>query len=412
MLKKREKIMLVGSGGREHAMYPALSRNGKREVIVAPGNAGIPEKDRRPVESTDLLGLLRLARKEKVKFTVVGPDRPVVQGIADLFTRQGLSIFSPSQGAAQLEGSKARCKLICWRYGIPTADYGTARDMMRAEELIHRLYPVVIKADGLRDGKGVKMPDSIEEAIADAREELGDTLSVEPIVIECKLYGYELSVTALCDGKRSMLLELVRDYKTLPGSKLMTGGMGAFSPVVRGVSRKLLREIKRTIIDRLLYAMRQEGTPYHGVLYAGIMVTNEGPKLLEVNARFGDPEAQVLLPRLKSDLLPYLCACTEFGGLSKMKPLRWKKSAAVCFVIASRGYPEHSEEISGFHGTEFALQIPGTRLYRAGNKGRVLNVVNIAPTLTLARERGNIAAHLVSIVGGGEQVHDGIAAGV
>ena len=349
-------VLVVGDNkGRDFALCQAVkrSRNVAR-VDVVPATESCSQ----------LEALATEASIQGVGLCVVGPERPVVAGIGDIFRKNGIPIMCPSKEAAELEGSKARTKLICVRYGIPTAEYRTARDMGRAYEVIHRLgMPLVLKEDGLCDGKGVHIPKSLADAVRLAQEILEKALGLSPIVIERKLDGYELSFTALCDGVNVLPLEYAVDEKRYPGTDDMTGGMGAYSHP-RIVSRRLRRQIL-SMAKKLVRAMQKEGTPYHGVLYLGIMVTKKGPMLLEVNCRFGDPEAQVLLERLKSDLVPYLLACDTYGGLAHMPRLQWRKEAAVCVSLVEPGYPKSGHRVGSVTRLGKTLAEAHARTYRA-----------------------------------------------
>jgi phosphoribosylamine--glycine ligase len=335
-------VMVVGDGGRELALLEKLNESKRVKTLLH-----WPMKFEPEIADT--------AKRYSCDLVVIGPEAPLVHGVVDYFAKHAprIKVFGPSKAAAELEGSKARCKLLCNRYHIPTADYRVIRGRHRyAEEIIASWgAPLVVKADGLMSGKGVRVCATKDQALLFANELLGDDDDgLTTIIIERKLEGQELSVMALCDGKQAMLLEPARDYKRLHAdSDEMTGGMGAYSPVPE-VSKRTMATIKKKIIDPLLYACREEGHPYHGILYAGIMLTKRGPMLIEVNCRFGDPETQVVLPRLESDLLPYLEACTRYGGLTQLRPLRWKKNAAVSFCIADRNYPKSGKRLRTITG--------------------------------------------------------------
>jgi phosphoribosylamine--glycine ligase len=348
-------ILIIGDDGRGKALQEVLSRGERVEKVFI-----------RPVPSSNRYGaLVQAALALRVGLVVVGPEEPLVGGIVDFFRQKArsISIFGPSRLAAELEGSKIYMKTRCKRWGIPTANFTFVGSYPLAERDIKATGFRIIKADGLCRGKGVRVTKSEEEALAAAHEILvgrvyGDAGS--KIVIEERLEGSECSVMALCDGKEARLLPAVRDYKRVSAdSDVMTGGMGAYSPLP-DVSDAVLATIKKQIIDTLIEGMAREGRPFQGLLFVGIMLTKEGPKLLEVNARWGDPETQTLLARLDSDLAPSLRACTVLGGLSRVKLLRWKKSAAVCVYIADEGYPTSGH--------------------------RLENVVGIGPTVADARE--------------------------
>ncbi len=355
--KKIRRVLIVGSGGREVALYQAICRSPSVErVYVAPGNNLIPKEDRLkvPYDSGRYGNLILAALSRHVDLVVVGPDEPVVAGIWDAFhiSAPSIPVMAPSRAAARLEGSKIFCKELCRKYGIPTGHFQVARNGEEAGLAIRTfLKPPVIKADGLCEGKGVHVSVSEHDANQFAQHLLFHKKKGEPILVEERLEGYELSVTALCDGKHAMLLPTARDYKRLhAGSDLMTGGMGAYSPVAEATQR-LLEKIRLTIIEPLLAAMHAEGTPYHGVLYAGIMVTKDGPKLIEINCRFGDPEAQVILPRIGSDIVPYLWATTQHGRLGSMRRIKINSNAAVCVCLASLDYPQAGHRLESIVGT-------------------------------------------------------------
>lgn len=372
-MRKKRRVLVVGSGGREVALYEAIGKSPTVErVFVAPGNSFIPHKDRLdvPYSAGKYGNLVMVALSRHIDLVVVGPDEAVVGGIWDTFQKHAPSmpVFAPSMSAARLEGSKLYCRSLCHKHGIPSPLFAAVdtENRMAAVWLIRNRGLRVVKADGLCNGKGVTVARTSAEALAvvdalllhDVKGKAGRV-----VVLEEKLEGEELSVTALCDGVRAVMLPTARDYKRLrAGSEEMTGGMGAYSPVL-GLKPQLLREIKRTIIDPLLGAMRAEGTPYHGVLYAGIMLTKEGPKLLEVNCRFGDPETQVLLPRLKRDIVPYLWAATNCGGLARMKPLTFQRNAAVCVCLASKEYPTSGHRLQSVVGVGSTLASARRRAY-------------------------------------------------
>lgn len=395
------RFLVVDDGGRGHALFEALCRSPiVAGVIVAPGNAGIPARARRPVKADDLNGLLKLAREERIDLTVVGPELPLVLGIADLFAQHGLKVFGPSKAAAQLEGSKAFCKQVCTEENIRTAPYVVAHTPEMAKIVIKKWStPPVVKADGLCGGKGVLVSKSLKEAqnfVNETHASFG--LEATRFVIEDRLRGKECSVMAFCDGGNVLLMDAARDYKRAFDNDegQNTGGMGAYSPLP-DLKHNEVEEI-RGIINRLVHAMHKKGHPYHGVLYAGIMLTDKGPSLLEVNCRFGDPETQVVLPRLKSDLADIMLASTLFNGLDRVPRLTWKNEAAVCVVLTKDNYPKASHYLESWvNGIDEAIAA-GAIVYHAGTSingagrlvssgGRVLNVVGLGPNHTAAAAR-------------------------
>lgn len=403
-------VLVVGSGAREHALCWALEHSPRvARVICTPGNGGIAVENRRDVKESDIAGIVQLARDEAAGLVVIGPEAPLVLGLVDELTKAGIKAFGPSAKAAQLEGSKIYAKTLCSSEGIPTAQWRWADTYDAAKILIESWGSVpVIKADGLCGGKGVVVASTVREALDAARDmlvkkTLGDAGS--RIIIEDRLVGRECSVMALCDGEHSVLLPPARDYKrAYDGEKgPNTGGMGAYSPVF-DLNDALLADIKKRIIDRTLYCMaKHEGTPFQGVLYAGIMVTQNGPELLEYNVRFGDPEAQVVLARVShSELVEHMLACTERGGLSRVGPLTVLPSPAVCVTLASAGYPatyKTGVPITGIEG------LRGCALFHAGTKrtneglvtsgGRVMSVVALGDSIEDARTYANSAADKV-----------------
>jgi len=407
-------VLILGSGGREHVLYETIKQSPLvGRTHVAPGNGGIPLEDQVRIDINAFSEVLQTIEKLDIGLVVVGPEKPLVDGLGDYLREMAPSVhfFGPCKGAAQLEGSKAYTKRLCTKYGIPTADYKITNDMDHAISIFMSWgVPIVIKADGLCAGKGVVIANNLEQAndaayrmlIAKKLGKAGET-----IVIERKLEGVECSVMAVCDGTIALELELAQDYKRLydgadgPDNP-NTGGMGAYSPMQVGpVNRGI---ISKQIIEPLLKALREEGFPYKGVLYAGIMLTKEGPMLLEVNCRFGDPETQVVLPRLQSDLVPYLIAAAE-GKLNSLPPLLWSSEHAVCVTMVSGGYP--GKYITGMSikglGDISVRKEDGEYIFHAGTKlvekdkwvtsgGRVLNVVG------LGADRENAAETAYDIV--------------
>ena len=338
-----ETVLVLGSGAREHAIVHALARSPRKpKVICAPGNVGIArDAETRPVELTDPGAVLGAARDIAPDLVVVGPEAPLVAGVVDALTDAKIRCFGPTSDAARLEGSKAFCKEIMVAAGVPTAGYSVVKTPEEGMEAITG-YPVVIKADGLAAGKGV----IIAEDEAQARAALGDLLlerrfGTTTVVVEECLVGEEVSLLALCDGVTAVPLASAQDYKRIFNGDLgpNTGGMGSYSPVPfidEARARRICADVHQPVLD----VMARRGSPFHGVLYAGLMMTEAGPKVLEFNVRFGDPECQAILPRLRTDLLGLLEAATERGGLAQVPPLEWTEDMAVTVVLASAGYPE------------------------------------------------------------------------
>ena len=407
------RILVVGSGGREHALCWSIAASPLAdEVLCAPGNAGIANDARCiPVGADDVEGLVQLAKDEAIDFVVVGPEVALVAGLVDRLDDAGVKAFGPSAAAAQLEGSKSFMKDLCASYDIPTADYGrfTDADAARAYIVAHGA-PIVIKADGLTAGKGVTVAQTVDEAFAAVDEAVTDGQfgsAGREIIIEEFLVGEEVSFFALCDGKTVLPLASAQDHKTaFDGDKgPNTGGMGAYSPAPI-MTEVLAEDIMTRIIQPTVVAMADAGTPYKGVFYAGIMVTENGPKLLEYNVRFGDPECQVLCMRLMSDLVPALIATCD--GLLDTIHLRWREDVALTVVMATKGYPKAYGTGSSIGGiTEATASGAGdVVIFHAGtslgesrqliaNGGRVLNVTARADTVERAQALAYDAVDLI-----------------
>ena len=407
------RILVVGSGGREHALCWSIAASPLAdEVLCAPGNAGIANDARCiPVSADDVEGLVQLAKDEAIDFVVVGPEVALVAGLVDRLDDAGVKAFGPSAAAAQLEGSKSFMKDLCASHGIPTAAYSrfTDADAARAY-IVAQGAPIVVKADGLTAGKGVTVAQTVDEAFAAVDEAVTDGQfgsAGREIVIEEYLVGEEVSFFALCDGKTVLPLASAQDHKAaFDGDKgPNTGGMGAYSPAPI-MTDVLAEDIMARIILPTVAAMADAGTPYKGVLYAGIIVTEDGPKLLEYNVRFGDPECQVLCMRLMSDLVPALIA-THDGVLDTIH-LRWREDAALTVVMATKGYPKAYETGSSIGGIEEAtvsgagdvvIFHAGTSLSESGQLiaigGRVLNVTARADTVERAQSLAYDAVDLI-----------------
>ena len=357
------RIMVVGNGGREHALCWAVSASPLCDRLVcAPGNAGIAEvAECVAVGQEDIAGLVDLARREAIDFVVVGPEAPLVAGLADRLVEAGIKVFGPSAAAARLEGSKGFTKDLCRKYGIPTAAYERFTEVDKAEAYIRRQgnlwkdAPIVVKADGLAAGKGVIIARDEAEAIAATRDMLAGNrfgAAGSSVVIEEFMEGEEASFFALVDGENVLPLVAAQDHKRVGDGDVgpNTGGMGAYSPapcVTPDVAHRVMDEI----ILPTVRAMKAEGAPFKGVLFAGLMLTGSGPKLIEYNCRFGDPECQVLMMRLKSDIVPALLAAAD-GGLAHFD-LRWHDETALSVVMAARGYPDNPQR-----GTEIRAARP------------------------------------------------------
>ena len=384
------KVLIVGGGGREHAIAWKLKQSDKVTALyAAPGNGGIGEIARCvDIKATDIDGMVDFAKKEQIDLTIITPDDPLVLGMADAFAAAGLRAYGPSKAAAQVEGSKVFAKELMKKYNIPTAGHEVFTDPNAVLDYIktQNTYPAVIKAEGLALGKGVILAQDYAQAETAIREIMVDKVfgaSGDRVVIEEFLTGPEVSVLAFCDGKTIVPMVSAQDHKRAFDNDMgpNTGGMGTFSPS-RVYANEIAHECMQTIFQPTVDGLAADGTPFVGTLFFGLMLTEKGPKVIEYNARFGDPETQVVLPRLETDLLDIFMAVTE-GTLDQMD-IRWNDGAAVCVVIASGGYPAKYEtgyEISGIENAEKN----GALVFHAGTKaedgtvktagGRVLGVV-------------------------------------
>lgn len=395
-------ILLVGSGGREHALAWAIAKSSKcTKLYCAPGNAGIEEHaEHVDIGAEDIPALVKFAKENKIDFVVVGPEQPLVAGLATELKKAGIPVFGPEKAAAELEGSKGFMKDLCAKHDIPTARYGRFHNLEKATAFVHELgAPIVIKADGLAAGKGVIIAMTIEEALEAVEEMLSGQafgLAGSEIVIEEFMDGEELSYFAVADGKTFVPLTSAQDHKRVfDGDKgPNTGGMGAYSPA-HFMTPELEETIIETIIKPTVAAMEAERRPFAGVLYAGLMIVDGVPKLIEYNARFGDPETQPMLMRLKSDIVDLLYASAT-GTLSNLPPLEWDDEAALCVVMASKGYPGKYERGTPIKGASALENMDGVKLFHAGTMkdnsgtlinvgGRVLNIVGKAQTIEEAQ---------------------------
>jgi phosphoribosylamine--glycine ligase len=402
------RVLVVGSGGREHALVRTLLRSPQRpEVLCAPGNAGI-RREARPLDvpGDDPATLARAARAAGVDLVVVGPEAPLVAGLADALAVEGVRCFGPRAAVARLEGSKAFAKEVMAAAGVPTGRHATVTTVEEGLAAVDG-YPAVLKADGLAAGKGVVIALDESEARAALHAMLVERrFGAHPVVVEEFLAGDELSVLALCDGRHAVPLAPARDYKRIGDGDRgpNTGGMGAFSPVpdADGLLADVLATVHQPVVDELA----RRGTPFHGVLYAGLMLGREGHSVLEFNVRFGDPETQAVLPRLRSDLLELLLAATEPGGLAGAEPT-WDERTAVCVVLASRGYPERASTGDPIAGLDEVP--PGVEVFHAGTAdrdgevvtagGRVLGVTAMGAGRDDARAAAYAAADVIQFEG-------------
>ncbi len=403
------KILIVGSGGREHALAWMIARSDLvKEVLVAPGNVGIAQEPKCrlvDVSSDDIASLRNMAVSEKVDLTVVGPEAPLVAGLTDSFQEARLKVFGPTQAAAQLEGSKVFTKRLLEKYGVPSAefrvfdDYGPAGDYLKTVS-----GPIVVKADGLAAGKGVLVCRVREEAVAALDKIMKERAFGDAgnrVVIEECLVGEEASFIAFTDGKDVLPLASSQDHKPIFDGDTgpNTGGMGAYSPAPV-VTKEMHDRIMDQVMIPVVRAMEKEGTPYVGFLYAGLMIKDGVPKVLEFNARMGDPEAQPLLLRMKSDMVPFLSAAIE-GSLGGME-IEWEPEDSVCVVMASGGYPGSYEKGKPIVGIEDADAMEGVKVFHAGTDrdergfvtkgGRVLGVTAKAKGIAQAIDRAYDAA--------------------
>ena len=396
------KVLVIGSGGREHTLVWKITQSPKvSKVYCAPGNAGISRLAQCVnIDADSIEKLVDFAQKEKIDLTVVGPELPLSQGIVNEFNKQGLRIFGPSKEAAEIESSKVFSKYLMKKYNIPTANYEVFQNSKKALDYIKKqTFPLVIKADGLAAGKGV----FIVKNLLQARSALNALMyekqfgeAGRQVIIEEFLEGEEVSILAFCDGKTVVPMVSSQDHKKIFDNDLgpNTGGMGAYSPVPF-YSDEFKKRVLEEILKPTVKGLQNEGKEYKGVLYAGLILTKEGPKVLEFNARFGDPETQVILPRLKTDLIDILNAVID-STLHKIN-IEWEDNAAVCVVVASGGYPEKYQKGKVINGLERLEKMKDIIAFHAGTKfqdnqmitsgGRVLGITAWDDTISKAKEK-------------------------
>jgi phosphoribosylamine---glycine ligase len=394
------RLLVIGNGGREHAIIWKLIQSKQvTKIFCAPGNAGTSQlAENIPIGTTELEALVHFAQEEAIDLTVVGPEVPLIEGIVDRFEAVGLRAFGPKKAAAQIEGSKKFAKDMMQKYEIPTAKFQAFTDSQQAVAYVREQgAPIVIKADGVAAGKGVIVAHTVaeaEQAIAEVMDDRVFGTAGDRIVIEEFLQGQEISLMAFVDGKTMTPMVIAQDHKAVfdEDKGPNTGGMGAYSPVPQ-IADETVKEAIQTILYPIVEAFRQEGMEYKGVLYAGLMITDSGPRVIEFNARFGDPETQVVLPRLKSDLLDIMLSVVD-GRLDELS-VEWSEQSAVCVVMTAPGYPgsySTGEEISGTLHTD-----ANTIIFHAGTKeqdgktvtagGRVLGVTAIGENIASSQQK-------------------------
>ncbi|MCX5701403.1 MAG: phosphoribosylamine--glycine ligase [Candidatus Omnitrophica bacterium] len=416
------KILVIGSGGREHALVWKIAQSKLADnIFCAPGNGGISKlAECIDIKAEDIQGLLDFVRKEKIDLTVVGPEASLACGIVDEFFNYKLRIFGPNKKAAQLEASKVFAKELMAKYAVPTADFKIFDNAEEAERYVEKIaLPCVIKADGLAQGKGViiaKTADEAKQAVNSIMQERIFGEAGNKIIIEDCLEGQEASILVLTDSKSVVPLASSQDHKRIFDNDQgpNTGGMGAYSPAPV-VTQELFKEILHKVVHRTIDGLSKDGIDYRGVLYAGIMITKDGPKVLEFNVRFGDPETQAILPRLKSDIVEVMLAATD-KKLSRFKTLDWDGRSCVCVVCASGGYPgnyKNGKEISGLEETD---KMQDVVVFHAGTKkpptpnfqlptryftngGRVLGVTGLGDTIKKAIDKTYQAVEKINFEG-------------
>lgn len=406
-------ILVIGSGGREHALAWKLKKSPLvNRVFVAPGNAGTAEDaENVSIPEMDFARLIRFARENRVDLTVVGPEAPLAAGIVDAFRAERLRIFGPSKEAAELESSKVFCKQLLRSANVPTAEFQVFSDPESARRYLldREDVPIVVKADGLAAGKGVIVCKNREEALA-AVEKIAEKKAFgaagDRLVIEERLDGEEASVLAITDGRTIVTLQPAQDHKPAYDGDTgpNTGGMGAYSPAPV-VTDQMLHWIEANVLVPTVHAMKKTGRPFQGVLYAGLMITPLGPRVLEYNARFGDPECQPLMMRLKSDLAAILVAAVD-GRLDAVESLEWDPRPAVCVVMASEGYPGEYRKGFPISGLEEAAKLPDVKVFHAGTAirdgqvvtsgGRVLGVTALGDNIAKAKYQAYAAVKCIN----------------
>ena len=396
------KVLIIGNGGREHALAWKIGQSSRVDrVFVAPGNAGTAtDAENVDISPTDFAKLIKFAKQNEIGLTVVGPEAPLTLGIVDAFQKEKLRVFGPSKLAAELEASKVFCKNLLRHADVPTAEYQVFRDLTRATTFLSARedVPVVVKADGLASGKGVIVCKNRAEALDAVQriakdKEFGE--AGNQIVIEERLDGEEASVLAITDGRTIVTLPAAQDHKAAYDGDTgpNTGGMGAYCPAPL-ITDEILRDVEARVLVPTIHAMKRSRRPFRGVLYAGIMMTNQGPKVLEFNARFGDPECQPLLMRLQSDVMDLLEGTVD-ERLEEITPPVWDPRPSVCVVMASEGYPGKYEVGRPIRGLEEAAKVPNVKVFHAGtatadgkvvtNGGRVLGVTALGDSIAAAK---------------------------
>ncbi len=409
------RILVVGSGGREHALVWKIAQSKLVDkIFCAPGNAGISQlAECIDIKADDIFGLLEFARKEKIDLTVVGPEVALSLGIVDEFEKAGLKIFGPNKKAANLEASKIFSKELMAKYKVSTANFKIFDSADEAKKYIEKIgAPCVVKADGLAAGKGVVVAKNVDEAknaVTSMMQEkvFGD--AGKKIIIEECLIGQEASILVITDSREVVALASAQDHKRVFDNDRgpNTGGMGAYSPAPI-VTADILKEIMQKIVYRTIDGLVKEGVDYRGVLYAGVMLTKDGPKTLEFNARFGDPETEAILPRLKSDLVEVMLATIE-GKLSRVRTLEWDSRACVCVICASSGYPGNYAKDKEINGLDQAAKLEDVVVFHAGTKkagnkiltsgGRVLGVTGLGATIKEAIDKTYAAVNKINFEG-------------
>jgi phosphoribosylamine--glycine ligase len=396
------KVLVVGSGGREHALAWKLRQSPRVDrVFVAPGNAGTAiDAENVDIADTDVPAIVRFAKQNQIGMAVIGPEAPLAAGIVDALSDAGIRAFGPSKQAAELEASKVFCKNLLRHADVPTAEFRTFRDVAGATAYLAEREdtPIVVKADGLAAGKGVIVCNNRDEALEAVKRIAADRefgAAGQQLVVEERLVGQEASVLAVTDGRTIVTLPAAQDHKAaFDGDRgPNTGGMGAYSPAPL-VTPELLRSIEERILVPTVHQMKRSRRPFRGVLYAGLMINKHGAKVLEYNVRFGDPECQPIMMRLESDLMDLLEATVD-GRLEEIEPLRWDPRPAVCVVMASEGYPADYRKGLPIRGLEQAAEVPDVKVFHAGtalkdgqvvtNGGRVLGVTGLGSSIAQAK---------------------------